>query len=380
MDQNDLDEPPVTGSADWRRRGLIGLVALMVVALVAQPLRLRAVAAVTVADSLDLAVPRPFAPEVQRTPTEVAGLEVDVYGPLGIEQARTPLSAAARDRIVLLVPGATRAGRDDTRVMALAEAFARSDRVVVVPELEVYHENLVPEDIERIVQLTQTLAREHGPVVLTGISFGGSLALVAAADPRLIDRVALVGTFGAFADLGGVIQAATTGVALVGGERFPWDADPRAAGVVREQLLRLLTDEERDRVTAALDGDIAADDLPDDLRAVHDLLVNEDPEAVPELITQLPGSVQDRLEAVSPAGAADAFEVPLVALHARDDPVIPYGELHRLGATYPDAQLRTLTTFDHVGIDPDAEVRWWVTARDLWITTRFVADVLAAQR
>jgi len=378
MGEPDAAPTPAGERADWRRRGLIGLVVLALVALIAQPLRLRVVAAATVADSLDLAVPRPFAAEVERHDTTVAALEADVYAPPASGWDDGPPSAAAGS-VVVLIPGATPAGRDDRRVVALAEAFARSDRVVVVPELEVYDEDLVPEDIERIIRLVRALSEMHGPVVLTGISFGGSLALVAAADPGLADRVALVGTFGAFADLAGVIQAATTGVAIVDGERFPWDADPRAEDVVREQILRLLAPDERERLTAALEGEVPPDTLPADLRATYDLLVNDDPEAVSDLVADLPRTIQDRLATVSPARAAAELGVPLIALHARDDPVIPYGELHRLGTVYPQAELMSLTTFDHVGIDPDREVRWWVTARDLWVTTRFVAEVLAAQ-
>jgi hypothetical protein len=156
------------------------------------------------------------------------------------------LSGGAR-RAILLVPGATPSGRDDRRVVAIAEALARADRVVVVPELEVYGEDLVPADVDRLVALTGALAASHGPVVIAGISFGASLGLVAAADPQVAGEVALVATFGAYADLAGVVQAATTGVSLVGDQRIPWDPHPRALDVVREQLLGLLDADDRGR-------------------------------------------------------------------------------------------------------------------------------------
>lgn len=370
----------------WRRRGLIGLAVLLVLGVIAQPVRLRVLAAAIVADGLDLAVPRPFAPEIERRQAVLAGIEADLYGPPaeGVLRAddgpsATGLPPEADGKVVLLVPGATPAGRDDRRVVALAEAFARGSRVVVVPELDVYQEDLVPEDIERIVQLVMALDDAHGPVTLTGISFGGSLSLVAAGDPRLDGRVALVGTFGAYVDLGGVVQAATTGVALVDDRRFPWDADPRAADVVRDQILRLLTDQDREELRQALDGVIPPTALRSEIRAAYDLLRNDDPARTPVLLEQLPQVVRDRVTAVSPARAVPDLDVPVVALHARDDPVIPYGELRRLGTVYPEAELISLTTFDHVGIDPEQEVSWWVTASDLWRTTRFVSRVLGAQ-
>lgn len=366
-------------SARWRRRGLIGVAVLAVVAIVAQPIRLRAVAAATVADALDLDWPRPFADEVERRSTTIDGLEVDVYGPpaeVADGDGAEPIPGLAGDaEVVIMVPGAAPDGRDDTRLVSLAEAFARSGRGVLVPELEVYQEDLVPEDLERLVTLIGAIAPHHGPVVLAGISFGGSLSLIASADPRVAGEVSLVATFGAYADLAGVLQAAITGRSLVDGEHYVWHPDPRAEEVAREQLIGLMPDEARQPLIDALETEDPTG-LPDHLRPAYELLTARDPARVAELVDALPPSVLERLDAVSPVRAAADLDVPIVALHAKDDPVIPYAELHRLGHHYPHADLISLQTFDHVGIDPEAEPRWWVTVRDLWSTTRFAGEVL----
>lgn len=358
----------------WWTRGLALVLLLVIVAPLTPPVWTRAVAFATVADGLDLAVPRPLAPEVERDVGAVGGVEVDRHGPAGWPTAATPPPA------IVIVPGAAPAGRLDTRVLALSEAIARAGRVVVVPELEVYGEELVPADVERIARVVTALAPEHGPVALVGVSFGGSLSLVAAADPAVGELVSLVATFGAYADLGGVVQAATTGVSLVDGARFAWDGDPRAAAVVRDQLLGLLDDDEAEAVADALAGDLDPASLPEELRAVHELLANDDPALTPELLDQAPDVVRQRIAQVSPVHAGTDLEVPLIALHARDDPVIPYGELARLGTVYPNAERVTLTTFDHVGLDDEGETGWWVTVQDLWRATGFVARVLSAGR
>ncbi len=358
---------------------MIGVAVLVVVAVAAQPVRLRAVAAATVADALDLDWPRPFAQEVERRATTVDGLEVDVYGPrVDADNGHDtgPIPGLDSDaEVVVMVPGAAPDGRDDARLGSLAEAFARSGRVVVVPELEVYQEDLVPEDLERLVTLVGALSPHHGPVVLAGISFGGSLSLIAAGDARIAGEVSLVATFGAYADLAGVLQAAITGSSIVEGEVYAWDADPRAQEVAREQLIGLLPDQAQQPLIDALEvGDPSG--LPDQLQPAYDLLTADDPAQVSELVEALPAAVLDRLEAVSPVRAAADLDVPIVALHAMDDPVIPYAELHRLGHHYPHAELISLQTFDHVGIDPEAEPPWWVTIRDLWSTTRFAGEIL----
>ena len=359
-----------------RRRGcllpLLVLAGLVAAGVVWGPaLVVRGVATATVLDGLDLGVPRPLAPQVARRSTTVGGVEVDRYEPVGAT------TRAAQRPAIVLVPGATPDGRDDRRVIAIATAVARADRSVVVPELAVYGEDLLVGDLERIVAVTAGLAGSNDGVVLAGLSFGGSLALIAADDPAVRDQVRLVATFGAYADLAGVVQAAITGVSLVDGQRIPWQADPRAQEVVRGQLLDLVDEQARTALEAALDRELDPDALPEALRSLHDLLVEGEPDRVMARLEAAPEVVRDRIAAVSPVRAAPDLAVPLVALHALDDPVIPYGELLRLQATYPQLRAFTLRTFDHLGFG-DGEHGWWVQVRDLIETARFVTVILEA--
>lgn len=354
----------------WWTRGLALVLVLVLVVAVAPPIWTRGVAFTTVADALGWSVPRPFAPAVTTEVLDADGVEVDRYRPQG-----PPVD----DRgLIVLLPGAAPDGRQDARVVTVARALARADRVVVVPELEVYDEELVPADLDRIVRVVTALDTGERALVLTGISFGGSLGLVAAADPEIADRVDLVATFGAYADLGGVVQAATTGSSLVDGERIPWTGDPRAADVVRDQVLRLLDEEARDRLQRVLDGDDPPGSLPSELRAAHDLLRNDDPARTPELVAALPSPVRERIAAVSPARAAADLPAPVVAMHAVDDPIIPYGELARLERALPQVESMTLTTFDHVGLGTSDGPGRWESVRDIWTVTRFVTRVLRA--
>ena len=351
--------------------GLAGLLAIAVLVVWTVPAaNARWLAAATVADALNLPVPRPFAPDVTREPHTAGGVAGDLYA------ADTAAAPA-----VLFVPGATPAGTDDPRVIDVAEAVARSGRDVFVPELEVYDEDLVPEDVERIVAAALALASEdRGPVVMLGVSFGGSLCLLAAADERLDGQVALVATFGGYLDLVGVLQAATTGVALVGDERIAWDADPRAEAVVRDRLTGLLAPEDRHAAGEALDGQRDPAELAPAARSAYELLTNEDPARTFPLAAELPAEVRTRIDEVSPSAVADRLaDVPIVAMHATDDPVIPYGELVRLGAALPHAKLITVESFEHVDLEITSPGAWLRSAADLWRTWRFASVVLGAQ-
>lgn len=328
------------------------MIATVLLAWLVPASRARTTAAATVAEALRIIPWRPFAPSVTARTGSVAGSPADEY------------AGDAGSPPVVLVPGAVPAGRDDARVEQLARALARADRRVVVPELAVYDERLVEADVDLLVDTVLELSSGGREVALVGISFGGSLALVATADPRLDGRVAGVATFGAYADLVGVLQAATTGVSVVDGRTLPWEADPRAEQVVREQLTALLPPTAGRAVRDALETGDAGRPLTPAARAVYELLANDDPQRTYALAQELPGAIRTRLGAVSPVSVADRLsDVPVVAMHSRDDPVIPYGELRRLGAAVAHARLLTVDGLAHTDLrltDPGG----WVTALD----------------
>jgi pimeloyl-ACP methyl ester carboxylesterase len=124
-------------------------------------------------------------------------------------------------------------------------------------------------------------------------------------------------------------------------------------------------------------GQRDAASLRSELRAVYDLLEDDDPERTMAHLGAAPKAVRGRIAEVSPARAAPDLVVPIVALHARDDPVIPYGELARLEVTYSQTEVLTLATFGHVGLG-DEDESWGVTVRDLWTTARFVHRIIGA--
>lgn len=353
-----------------RRRLLILLAVVATLALVAwlvPPSRARMTAATTVAEGLQLPSWRPLAPPVTVRTQSVAGNPADVY----VSAGNVP--------VVVLVPGAVPAGRDDPRVQRVATALARADRRVVVPELEVYDERLVAADRERLVDSVLELS-DGQPVVLVGISFGGSLALVAAADSRLDGHVAGVATFGAYADLVGVVQAATTGVSVVDGRAVPWDADPRAEQIVRDELTSLLPSRGARAVRAALETSDPAHLPGRGARAVYDILANDRPQRTYPLARDLPVPVRERLAVVSPASVADGLsDVPVIAMHTRDDPVVPYGELLRLGAAIPHAELLTVDSLEHAELRVTSPDGWLGTLADLRTLWSFVSRTLRWQ-
>ena len=365
------DSGPAKPRTRARRRWIVAATLVAMTALVVSlpPVQAGASAAFTVAEGFGHSVPRPFAPEITRSRTSLGGVGGALYEPDG-----------SPGPTILLAPGAAPAGTEDPRVVEVAHAISRSGRGVFIPDLEVYGEDLVPADVERIVRVAASMSETAGvPVVLVGVSFGGALSLLAAADPQLDGRVALVATFGAYFDLVGVLQAATTGASLVDGERIPWDLDPRAETIAQERITDLVPEPFGSQLGEALDGDRDPATLDPPVRAAYELLTNDDPARTFALAEQLPAQVRARLNAVSPSSVADKLaDVPIAAMHAINDPVIPYGELRRIEVALPHARLMTLESFDHVDVDESSAGDWLRMLDDLRHVWRFTAAILEA--
>jgi len=334
------------------------------------PVQARAKAIAVLVDALGGDFPRPFAADVSRREVQIGGVMGDLYDPGGPAPA------------IILVPGAAVEGRADDRVVRAARALARARRVVFVPQLELFERRFEPVDVDRLVAATEAMLddeRVDGGVSMLGFSYGGSFALLAAADPRISANIEQIATFGAYFDMRGVVQALTTGVSLVDGRRFPWEPHPDAARIVRQQATRAVPESQRDLLRRALDVEIDRSDLPPQARAVLDVLENRDPRRTFELVEQLPSETRDLLERFSPATVAGRIETPVLALHSTDDPAVPYGEAVRLAGAMPGARLLTVSVFKHVDFKSGSLSDWLAAGDDLFTVWRFVSAMISAQ-
>lgn len=317
-------------------------------------------------DAFDGPLPRPWALSVERTEEQVGGVAVDRYASeVGAPQ-------------ILLVPGATRAGRDDQRVVSLASSLAAAGREVVVPELTLYAEDLDVEDVDRVVAVAAESCRSGDGLVLLGFSYGGALALVAAADDRLASCVDLVATFGAYADLVGVLQAAVTGTSVVDGREYPWTGADRETvrKVLEDAALRLVPDTQRRPLGRAL----ARRDptgLPRPAALVYRMMTADDPRVVAELAGRLPPPGRNLFETYSPTRVAGEIEADVLAAHALDDPAVPVAELERLRGAFPEAQAMTVESFRHVDLSTEGGVA--PVVHDLLRAWSFMRAVLRTQ-
>lgn len=349
-------------SASRRKRLLVVAVAAVPVVLWSVPVvRARAKAVAVLADAVGLPFPRPFAPAVSVESIELAP---DVTGDFYAGGEDAP--------VILFVPGAALKGREDERVIEAASALARAGRRVFVPELYLYQRTLRRADIERLVEVMVAVS-EDDPVGVIGFSYGGSLALLAAADERASGRIAYVATFGAYFDLLHVIQGVTTGKTLLDGEEVVFPTVPQAREILTDALLRLASGEEVEELSRALEiGDDR--DLPGHLDAVRDLLTNGDPRRTEELAARLPARFRKMLERFSPASKINELDVPILISQSKKDAATPWTEAVLLERSVDQSRLVLLDHFSHV--DPPGLSGWLRDGPKAWT---FMTWVLEAQ-
>lgn len=270
----------------------------------------------------------------------------------------------SRGRLIL-VHGFTEQGRRDPRLVEFAHSMARSGFEVIAPEVPGLTDLSIGQDERRVIADTVRHASDDGaPVALAAISFAVGPAMLAAMEDDTAEAVDIILAVGPYYDLVDVIRYASTGVDP------DIDADdasmrPRPEGrwiILLAQRHRL--DDAGDRQLLGEIGErrldnpqVPIDDLAERLgadgRAMLDLVRNEDPAAVDELVAALPAAIRDDLRALNLAERdLSPLRARLILIHGPEDRVIPISHSERLRQALPDgqAQLYRAGGLDHVDV------------------------------
>ena len=290
-------------------------------------------------------------------PTPGRGLAARLFQPGG-----TP-----RRTGVVLVHGVNETGKDDPRIIWVADLLARAGFVVLTPDFTGFKSlTLRASDIDEIVASIRFLQGRmtgggQGRVGLVAFSYGAGPAVVAAADPAVRDHLRFVVSFGGYYDLANVITFVTTGRYEYRGEQGQLAPNPYNRWIFLKYNLDLL----KDPVDRAILGRIArqqseppseeagalAAGLTPEGRAIYELMGNQDPARVPALLRQLDPDVAAQIARLSPSRAVKDVRAHLFIAHSDPDEFIPFTESLRLAEAAPDSSrvhLAILGSFRHV--------------------------------
>jgi dienelactone hydrolase len=292
----------------------------------------------------------------------VGEVEGDLYLP----------GTGGRHGAVILLLGARPLARDEPILVRFAEGLSRAGAVVMIPASSTLAiGRVVPEEVDALVEAVALLrARDEvdpARLGIIGFSVGGSLAVLAAADPHLAGQLAFVNAFGGYNDARDLLRAVGTRSLAYAGLDEPWTPHNLTLWVIARQLVDTLPDEADRQV---LDRLILREDptareevgrLSPVGRAVLDLLDGLAPAEAEQALALLPEASHERLRGISPALVLERVHTPLFVMHDRGDRFVPYTESRRLVARADPTTIELFTEFelfDHVvpdrGIDSPA--------------------------
>ena len=281
------------------------------------------------------------------------------------------LPAAGALAGMVLVPGITRHGKDDPRLVAFAETLARARFEVLVPDLPNLRDLRVDAaDARVLADAVAYLDRRRGgqgALAMTGVSYAVGPAVLALFEPGAAGSVDVMLAIGGYYDLEATLTFFTTGYYREAPGAQWRHRTPNAYGkwvFVRSNAGRL--DDPGDRALVATMAERKLADPGADVsdltvrlgpegRAVHALMVNRDPDRVPALVAALPAGVAADIRRLDlKRRDLASLETRFIVVHGRDDPIIPESESRALAAAVAPgrAELTILDSLNHVDPRP----------------------------
>ncbi len=261
-------------------------------------------------------------------------VEALLYGPSG----------TGATRAVVLAAGVSELGCYHPRLVALSRALADKGFLVLTPDIRMFREfRISPEVVDEISFWHGQMPRVEGAESvrrfgLAGISFSGTLAIIAAARPENIDTVDFILGIGCYDDLLDCSRSwFEAGPVTMSPGYFPtryygrWVVMmtaldllplPEEREFLRGTLMSLLLQKERPP---------APQELSDEALRWLRLATGPEDESDPELASQIEAHLAPGLyRQLSPAPAAPLLRCPVFLAHGAHDDLIPSGQSSRL--------------------------------------------------
>ena len=275
---------------------------------------------------------------------------------------------------IVVIPGIAAAGKDDRRLVALAQTLARARFAVLVPDVPGFRAyQLRADDVEAIADAFQHLSqtpplREGKPVGMFALSYAVAPAVLACLEPEIRDDVRFMVGLGGYHDLQSLITFFTTGYYRLPGAVDWRRMSPHVYGkwLFTVSNAGLLDTPEDQALVEGLAWDMLDPQAEEDFSfpwlqlgpgglALIELVENTDRDNVAALIARLPERLREEMRALNPAQHdLSKMKATLILLHGRADNIIPYSESMALARAVPPGQshLFVIDGLAHVNLRP----------------------------
>jgi acetyl esterase/lipase len=237
---------------------------------------------------------------------------------------------------------------------------------MTTPTLIAY--DLSPVDGDAVVAAFEALAKWPGVgadrVGILGFSAGGSLAVIAAADPRIQRRLAFITLFGGYFDATTLLRVFGGRAQVVDGKSQPWQPNAVPLQVLSHAMGDTLPANEAQILSNAflLTGDGTIAPLPADqlaqlsppAQAAYHLLEGDQPTQVDDNLAALSPAMKALLTRLSPSAYLAQVRTPIYLLHDRNDQYVPFTQSRAfnaaLNASHEAHEYAEFGIFQHVEV------------------------------
>jgi hypothetical protein len=258
---------------------------------------------------------------------------------------------------LILAMGIKTKEEDKPVLLRFAETMSRLGFAVLWPRREELERGVsLPEAPDTFVAGFRHLEGvdiiDRDRISMIGFSVGASIALVAAQDPAIADKLHALVFFGGYYDLADYFVSLATRTAALDGEVMPWDASDAAINHTIEIL------QEKDA---------------DTLLTVFNAPTREEAE---RRLRSVPIEERHGLSGMDPSGNMPRFQARIFILHDKADRYVPYVQSIKLRDAVPpdvEAAFLLIELFEHV--QPGGGMSW-ETARNAAMLYGFVVEAI----
>jgi len=289
---------------------------------------------------------------------------LDIYEPA----TPPPPIPGGREAIINIVGAGD--NRNVPQLINLSQSFAHEGIVVVnVGTPTLFQYKVSAQDGEAVVQAFKLL--EHWPGVdshhigIIAFSVGGMLACVAAADPRIRDRVAFLAILGSYFDATSLLHTVGRRAQDVNNHTQPWQPITTSLYVLAITVSSLLTPTENKLLQKAfplnnIGPPLTAQQqaqLSPNAAAFYHLLEGDEPGSVDHNLTALSPQIKTLLTQLSLMSVIDQIRAPIHLMHDRNDPSIPFSQAQEfataLARIHHPYDFAAYGIFSHVEVQPN---------------------------
>ena len=248
---------------------------------------------------------------------------------------------------IVLIPGVVRDSKDDSRLVALANALARLRFAVLVPEVAGLRRlHIRARDVRLMADAFRYLVEQpelapQGRAGFGGFSYGASVVLMASLEPDIREKVHYVLGFGGYHDMTNMVTYFTTG--------YYHEEETDALKYRRPHgyLKKVFTISNSALLQSKAEK-----------RALYELIDNKDPQRVATLIDKLSPRIKNELRGINPSSRdLSQIRAQVILLHGHGDTMIPYTESIALARALPRdlVTLFLIKGYAHTDVKPERE-------------------------